>query len=314
MRPLAVIAALALVACGQPDPAAGQGGPPEAEIEAARRALADGNPRRALAKVADAVEGAGLVVRLRALVALSRWGDVERHLPTVPPGLEREALECLFASKREDVTATRKCEAAGAKPFEDVALGDEVRVALAAVYEREHRPDAAEATLKALVESRPTRPNRRALVDFYDRQGFVREAVAAAEAWLAAEPEDPTLKARLGQLLERKAKGDLLEKRWPEAEAAARRLLELVPMRHVARYLLADALDQLGKPDEARAERERARAAGAEPPPPPNSFPGLGPGEPGAHGHDGHEGHDHAHPPAPKPPPGAPPTGVPNGP
>ncbi|MFO0749237.1 MAG: hypothetical protein U1F43_26775 [Myxococcota bacterium] len=258
-------------ACGTPAPTARD------KVAEARQALAEGSPKRALPLVADEAAGPGLVLRVRAQIGTQEWGSVPSLVAKVPAGADKDGLACLLAAARTDVDAVQRCESAARATFEDPVLGDEVRTALAAAYETEHRPDAAEQALRALVSARPTRPNRKALVDFFDRQGFVKDGVESLEAWVASDPEDPTIKARLGQMLERKVRGDLLDKRYAEAEAAARRLLVVVPSRGEIRYYLADALAKQGKADEAAAERKKAVDAHIKEPPPVDSFPGMQP-------------------------------------
>lgn len=277
LRALAVtcvgLAAVALAAaCGTP----GAGSAPD-PVAQARLALAEGSPKRALPLVESASEGPALVLRIRAMIGVSEWGPVAALVAKLPAGADKDGCACLLAVARHDVDAVRRCERAAATTFEDLALGDEVKVALAGAYELEHRPDAAEKALRDAAAARPTLPNRRALVDFLDRQGFVKDAVDVLEGWLAQAPEDRTLHARLGQMLERKVRGDLLDKRWAEAEAAARRILELAPGRGEIRYYLADALDGQGKGEDAKAERKRAEAEGHKAPPPVDAFPGMVP-------------------------------------
>jgi DNA-binding SARP family transcriptional activator len=173
------------------------------------------------------------------------------------------------------------------------------------VAEDELRLDEAETRLRAVIKARPTLANRKAFVAYLERNGFVAEAVVEVEAWMKVEPSDGSLKGKLLGLLERKVRGDLLERRADEAVAVATRILELDPKREAIRYFLADALEMKG--DTAGAERERAAAkkAGATPPPAPDSFPGLDagpgatkpapPGLPGSPGHGHAPGHDHDH-------------------
>ena len=243
---------------------------------AARKALAEGSPRRAIGFVREATSGPELVLRLRAQIAIDEWGSAEGLLAKLPDGADKRGVMCLLEAARTDIGGYLRCEEARKLSYEDPVLGDEVAVALAKSYETEHRPGEAEKVLRALVGERPTAPNRRALVDFFDRQGFVKDAVEALEVWFAQSPDDPTLRARLGQLLERKVRGDLLDKRWADAEAAARRCLALIPQKGEVRYYLADALAGQGKANEAEAERATAKSAGVKAPPPVDSFPGMG--------------------------------------
>jgi tetratricopeptide (TPR) repeat protein len=269
---------LVLAACGADKPL-----PPD-PLVMARRALDDGLPKRALDHAAAATSGPLLVARLQALIELDEWGTFEKLLRTVPAGAERAALDCLLAAARKDVGAERKCRAEAIEPkVLDATLGDASRRALGRVLETEGRPEEAELELRRLADARPTNANRKALVAYLERQGFVREAVAFLEAWLAERPDDSSLEMKLAQTLERKVRGDLLDKRASEAEAAARRLLALQPERAQIRFFLAEALELKGDKTGAEAERAAAKAAGATPPVPVDSFPGLG--APGADDH-----------------------------
>jgi predicted Zn-dependent protease len=215
----------------------------------------------------------------------------------------------MFAAARRDVTGDRLCRARGAEPASQTLTDGAIR-AWARVAEDELRLDESELRLRELVKQRPTIANRKAFVAYLERNGFVAEAVTEVEAWKKAAPEDGSLSSKLVALLERKVRGDLLDKRADAAESAARRVLELDPKRAAMRYFLADALELKGNKTGADAERALAKAAGAEKPPAPDTFPGMvapgpdgKPGQPGqkpppgtGHGHDGHDhGHDHDH-------------------
>lgn len=289
--PEAATILLALAALGVIGAACRDEAPTEIDREAlARQALDDGQPKRALSEIGDAREGAALVLRLQALIALDEWGTFERLVATVPAGQAKDALMCLLASARRDVFAHRVCGAS----FDGAVIGrtlhDHARRALAFALETEKRRDEAEVVLRELARESPTGANHKAVVAFLERQGFVREAVAYLEGWLAASPSDKTIEFKLVQVLERKVRGDLLDKRAAEAEAAARRILALAPARAQVRYFLADALELKGDKTAAEAERALAKAAGAAPPVPVDVMPGMLPDGPG---HPGHDGHDH---------------------
>lgn len=296
-----------LAGCSKDGPAPA---PAKDPLSEARAALDAGAPRRVLAALESMSErtGEALAMELVALAELNQWGRVESARGRLT-GAERGVVDCVFAAVRRDVTADRACRTrvgAAANPaLEDAALRAWARVA-----EDELRLAEAETRLRAVIKARPTLANRKAFVAYLERNGFVAEAVIEVERWMKVEPTDGSLEGKLLGLLERKVRGDLLERRADEAIAAAARILELDDKRQAVRYFLADALEMKG--DKAGAERERAAAkkAGAVPPPAPDSFPGLEagpgagkpapPGVPGAPGHahppgHGHGDHDHDH-------------------
>ncbi len=241
--------------------------------------------------VGNAKTGPGLVARMQALIELDEWGMFERLLRDVPAGPERTALLCLQASARRDVDGVKKCSV---EVVVGATLGDAMKRAHARVLETEHRRIESEAALRKLAAERATPANHKALVAYLERQGFVREATTYVEGWLATAPDDTSLQAKLVQLLERKVRGDLLEKNAPEAEAAARRILALDPKRAQVRYFLADALDLKGDKTGAEAERAIAKAAGAKPPVAVDAMPGITPEHPDdPHEHRNGDGHGH---------------------
>lgn len=280
--------------------------PPSTPIEAARAALDAGAPKRAVSALSTGPERSGeaLAIELVALTELNEWGRVEAGRSKLT-GAERAVVDCVFAAARRDVTADRLCRTRAGSPTPSPVLEDAAQRAWARVAEDELRLDEAETRLRALIKARPTLANRKAFVAYLERNGFVAEAVVEVEAWMKAEPSDGSLKGKLLGLLERKVRGDLLERRADEAIAAARRILELDPKREAMRYFLADALELKGDKAGAEREREAAKKAGAVPPPAPDSFPGLEagpggakpapPGVPGVPGHGHGHGHDHDH-------------------
>jgi tetratricopeptide (TPR) repeat protein len=259
------------------------------------KAIDEGAPKRALslAKPGEkSSEAMGLMAV--ALIETDAWNEAEGVIRKLAPA-ERAVLDCVFAAAREDVRAARLCEkVTHASP----TLADAGRRALAKALARDRREEEAELALRELVK-RGTNANRRALVDFLETQGFVKQASEELERWLAASPGDVTIVSKLVSVLERKVRGDLLDKRADEALAAGQRILALAPAKAEIRYFLADAYVLKG--DSAAAERERkaAQDAGAKPPPSVDSFPGLETPAGGGHdrGHDhGHgHGHDHGH-------------------
>lgn len=257
--------------------------PPVDHVALANKALDDGLPKRALLEVSKATEGPALIARLQVLIQQDEWGTFEKLEKAVPAGPDKVALACLLAAQRKDVDGEKRCRAAGATPSSDATLADAAERALGVVLETEHRREEAELTLRNLALKHPTNANRKAVVALLERQGFVREAVAFLESWLATTPGDKSLELKLVQTLERKVRGDLLDKRGDDAEAAARRILALAPERAQIRYFLADALDLKGEKTAAEVERATAKAAGATPPVPVDTMPGMDGAEPDHH-------------------------------
>ncbi len=283
MRAWAV--ALAFVGCGETAKQAPVVAAPLGEQVS--EALDNGAPKRALSLLEKSVstpELAGL--RALALIETDSWSDAERAIKDLA-STEKAVAECAFAAAREDVRAVRLCSAVShpSKTFSDAG-----KRALAKALARDQRLEEAELTLRELVK-RGTNANRRALVDFLEKQGFVRQASEELERWLASTPGDVTVRSKLVSVLERKIRGDVLDKRADEALAAGKRILALAPTKAEIRYFLADAYALKG--DSAAAERERkaAQDAGAKPPPAVDSFPGLETPAGGGHDHD----HDHQH-------------------
>ncbi len=251
-------------------------------IAVAERALAEGDARRALSLVSGADPdparaNALLTLKARALIALTQWDEVESLAARIGDAAGKALVVCELKAARRDIGAVKACgdaiaacEAAGQSVW-----ADQARVAQAAGFEADRRYGEAERILKALVATRPTARARRVLVDYYARTGLVPDAVAALEAWRAAEPGAKGLDLKLALLVERQVKGDLLERRGVEALAAARRLRELQPARAEFRYYLADALELTGDAKGAAAERAAAEAAGAKPPRKATDVPGL---------------------------------------
>lgn len=275
-------------------------------LDDARAALDAGAPRRVVAALASLPErtGEALALELVALTELKAWGRVEAARAKLQ-GAERAVVECVFAAARRDVTADRLCRSRAGQAVASPVLEDAAQRAWARVAEDELRLVEAETRLRELIKARPTLANRKAFVAYLERNGFVAEAVVEVENWMKAEPSDGSLSGKLLGLLERKVRGDLLERRADDALAAARRVLELDPKREAIRYFLADALEMKGDTAGAEREREAAKKAGAKPPPAPDSFPGLEagpggakpapPGVPGVPGHGHGHGHDHDH-------------------
>ncbi len=280
---MGTLSALRHWSCGVAVVLSACGGPPAVDpLARANASLDEGAPKRAMIDVGNAKTGPGLVARMQALIALDEWGTFDRLLRDVPAGPERTALVCLQAAARRDVDGVKKCSV---EVTVGATLGDAMKRAYARALETEHRRIESEAALRKLASEHATPANHKALVAYLERQGFVREAALYVEGWLATAPSDTSLQAKLIQLLERKVRGDLLEKNTAEAEAAARRILELDPKRAEMRYFLADALDLKGDKAGAAAEREIARAAGAKPPVAVDAMPGVAP----EHPDDAHE-------------------------
>ena len=267
---LALAVALALLAaCGGKEGAPAPVDPAQ-RVRDATQALDDGRPKVALVVLGDDVGPGFDLVRVRALLALERWGDAQRIIAHAPvDGPDAAAMRCELASARSDVDGERACQAALAASPHDVRL----TVALAVAIDRMNRPAEAEALLRVAVRNSDGQVAREALVAHLERFGWMREAVDATEAWLVVRPGDPRVQRRLVSLLQRKVKGDLVGKRPSEAAVAARRLLALAPEHQEVRYYLADALEATGDAQGAEVERAQLRAAGVPPPPPATGLP-----------------------------------------
>jgi hypothetical protein len=281
-------AALCVAGCGEEGAAPGLSAP--ASGRTPEVLLREGQPQLALRALRIQP---GDIAALRTLSEEARvtytvasldtghWGDAEAALPTVESPAHRALLGCYLAGRRGDIDATRRCELAVAStraPGVGPVARASGQLGLALALEHDHRWDEAAAALKAAVAEAGDARNQRMLMDFYERQGWIAEAVATLETWHQATPGDATITDRLAKALERKVRGDLLEKRGPEAEAAARRLMAVVPAKAGTwRFYLADALALRG--DTAGAERERAaaKASGAPEPKRPDAVRELDP-------------------------------------
>jgi tetratricopeptide (TPR) repeat protein len=241
----------------------------------ARRHLELGEVPEALQLVERSTVPALVEIRIRALLDLGRWGSAQEILPLAAED-RRLALSCHVAAAAGKVGAVRTCEAARARYPRD----PELALAQARALETDRRLVEAEALLRGALAERPSNPRLLAtLAAFLERQGWLRQSVEVREAWLAQRPDDREARLGLTQSLARKARGDLLDKRWDEAIQTLVRLLGLAPDDHPMRYYLAEAYRGAGKLAEAEAEVARARAHGAEPPPPPDAVPPPGTGD-----------------------------------
>jgi len=268
-----IVGSMLLVACPEPRGAvAPQSANPEDALLAA-------HPRQALSMMGfdhgpdEALRAASEEIRVLFAIAsldLERWGDAEIIVPRVKDPVTRDLAHCYLAGKRTDIDGERRCrdalKAAEAAGRAADYLTDSAELGLAASVERNNRLETAAELLAALTKARPNIRNRKALHAFYDRVGWIKEDVVALEAWALEMPDDVSVKGQLIAALDRKVKGDILEARGQDAEAAARRLLVLDPDNGSWRFYLADALALLGKKDESAKERAAAVASGATPP------------------------------------------------
>lgn len=239
----------------------------------ARFHLREGKPRRALDVVGDDRSPSLAAIAVEAHLALRQWGTARRVLPHVE-GAKAVLLRCAVASASEDVTAVRHCEQAR----RDLGDSPEILVSLARALERARLTKQAETLLReALAESPSEAMLHDALVSVLDRAGWMREAVVALEAWYAL-PDAPTMvRGRLVAALERKGRGDILQRRNEEAAQALERALEVDPAAHRIRFSLAEAYDALGRTEDGANQRAQAKAHGATPPPRPGAVrPGGG--------------------------------------
>jgi len=92
------------------------------------------------------------------------------------------------------------------------------------------------------------------------RDGLPAQATVALEKAKLREPEKASIREALGIAYFR-------IRRWPEAEAEFRKLVELSPADHYANLALARTLDKLGRRDEAVRYHAIARALSPERPP-----------------------------------------------
>jgi hypothetical protein len=219
-------------------------------------------------------------VFVAAALDLERWGDAERGLGLLTTKVVHDLLSCYLQGKRGDILAERFCrEAIDAAGKETGAVPpfalDSAHLGLTISLDLNNRVEAAEAVLRERVAARPVVRTRKALVDFHERVGWVKEGVDTLEAWYRDTPGDKALRDRLLRLLDRKVRGDILEKRGEEAEKSARRGLELDPGNGTWRWFLADALELLGRTEETAREREAAKASGAPQPKSPSALPGT---------------------------------------
>ncbi len=298
MMALRVRAVAAMLVCGLCVPACGGGEQPApaASAPTPEEALRSGQPQIALRLLRKAHGGPGvdlsdaallrkMTERDRVVVAAAsldtgHWEDASVAIRAMQEPRHVALMDCYLAGRRGDVDAARRCEAAIAAPAEGVealarASG---RFGLAAAREHDRRVEEAAAALKAAVAEVSDPRNQRMQLDFLERQGWIKEAIEVLEAWRAASPEDKTIVDRLTAALERKVRGDLLEKRGAEAEVAARRLIEVAPARAGTwRYHLAEALTLLGKAEDAVRELAAAKASGAPAPKRPDAVREMDP-------------------------------------
>jgi hypothetical protein len=263
---------------------------PEVPARSAEEALRQGQPQVALRTLGvqpgdltalKALTERDRVVYIAASLDTGHWGDAEAALPLLDDPRHAGLLRCYLVGRRADIDAAKRCEQAlAAGPLGEVEAVARAsgHFGLGVAREHDHRWDEAAAAFKAAAAEAPEARNQRMLMDFFERQGWIVEAIATLEAWRTATPGDATITERLLRALERKVRGDLLAKRGPEAQAAARRLMELAPARAGTwRYYLADGLALTG--DTAGAERERAaaKASGAPEPKKPDAVRELDP-------------------------------------
>ena len=91
------------------------------------------------------------------------------------------------------------------------------------------------------------------------RSGMPAQATVALEKAKRLEPEKASIREALGIAYFR-------IKRWPEAEAEFRKVLELSPADDYAHYALGRALRNQGRHDEARTHLKLARSLRPRPP------------------------------------------------
>ena len=85
------------------------------------------------------------------------------------------------------------------------------------------------------------------------KQGMAAQATVALEKAKRREPEKESIREALGIAYFR-------IRRWEEAEAEFRKLLELSPVNDYAHYALGRCLEKQGRADEARGHYKLARS------------------------------------------------------
>ena len=91
------------------------------------------------------------------------------------------------------------------------------------------------------------------------REGLAAQATVPLEKARRLEPEKASIREALGIAYFR-------IKRWPEAEAEFRKVLELAPADDYAHYALGRTLRNQGRHDEARTHLKLARSLRPRPP------------------------------------------------
>lgn len=197
---------------------------PEPRIRVGRQRLEEGRPRAALA----ALEGSHPALALwrgRAHLMVKRLSQARRELRAAP-GLDAEKLGCELRVEERDAAALRVCRAA----YEQAPRDPWVIAAYARSLRQANRVAEAESLLRgALADAPRSRVLIGALARLMEQVGWMREAVEVWEHRLEVHPDDPHSRRGLVAALERKARGDILAKRYPEAIAALERALEVEP-------------------------------------------------------------------------------------
>jgi len=111
-------------------------------------------------------------------------------------------------------------------------------------------PEAITLLQEALTNDVGLYPAHVRLAEIYERQRRTNASIAERRWAVAANPDDPSLLADLGEALARS--GEL-----PDAQAALRQAVAANPRSHRAWYLLGTIAQQLGANEEARAAYTR---------------------------------------------------------
>lgn len=195
---------------------------------------------------ADAKEFRFRLMLAETYLMQSRWSDAEQTLRTAVrdfPATPQPVLTLAeFLTKRSDAAgAESELRAAVASHPEEIDL----RVALANLMERIHRPDQAEQVFRDFIAANETKPDavkaRVLLAELLARQGKTAQSEALVSGVLSDNPQNNPALMLKGRLA-------LGKKNAQDAIAAFRSILKDQPDSAEATTLLASAFQLDGKP------------------------------------------------------------------